>query len=143
MFNIDRVSQAVPGVLTHEDEYVQSDIENSEMIMANTDDGSSVFILKRGDSGYVKYVMSFYCDNRVIGGYSAGPAVDEYDTYSQEVSTEQFIEDVSNYDYIYFYAVDDLFIDTYANAFEDPLLICNTAVYKVDIVDGKIRLELE
>lgn len=52
MFNVDRVTQAVPGVLTHEDEYVQTEVQNSQIIMANTDDGSSVFVEKRGVDVY-------------------------------------------------------------------------------------------
>ena len=141
IFNVDRVSQAVPGIVTHEDEKNDTQMVNAKRIMDNTVDGSRVFMIYRGDGGFLRHQITFYCDNRIIDGYSAGPKMFNEDNFSEDVSIDKLVEDVGKEDYIYFYSLDKLFINKYSKAFENPDLLVNGNIYKVQIVDGKIRLE--
>ena len=63
------------------------------------------------------------------------------DIWSEDLTVEEFIEDLEGFDYIYFSEVDDVFTQKYSEAFEDPTLVANGVIYKIVEIDSKVHLE--
>ena len=63
------------------------------------------------------------------------------DIWSQDLTVEEFIEDLEGYDYIYFSDVDDVFVMKYADAFEDPTLISDGVIYRLVETGPEVQLE--
>ena len=141
IFNADNVTQILPGTLTNDAALYEEFEENANVIMESTPVGAKIFIMKRGDNGFAKYIETYYCNGRLIEGYPVGTPMYEGDIYTQDISWEEFVNVISDYDYIYFYSVDDDFIIKYSEAFVNPEKIMETVAYKVTVVDGKILLE--
>ena len=100
-----------------------------------------LYIVKRGDNGDFLWHQRYYCNPRTIGGGSIGPMVDEGDIWSSDLTIEEFVSIVENYDYIYFCGLDEVFISKYSEAFKDPSKIVDGKIYKVVDADSKIKLE--
>lgn len=78
---------------------------------------------------------------RYVDGDSIGTPVDENDTYSVDMTVEEFTDMIGNYDYLYIKTVDQAFIDEYSSAFTDPSLVEENTLYKVSTTGGQISLK--
>lgn len=139
--HIDTFSQIVPGNLMHDEEQVKLPSEGAERIAAHTSNDSSVFVLKRGDNGDFLVKVRYYCDPRLITGYSVGPAAYDGDVFSWDTTVEQFVTDVSKCDYFYIESLDSAFFEKYAEGIADPSILTNKMLYHVDdITNGQLKL---
>ena len=140
-FHVDAFDQILPGNITHDEELVSVFTEGADLINSNTDIDDSVYIVRRGDNGDYLCRQRYYCSPRRVGGGSIGPAVYEGDNWSTDLTTEELLGKVSNYDYIYFSSLDEAFINKYSVVFDEPSMIVEGEIYKVAVVDSKITLE--
>lgn len=139
--HINAFDQVLPGNIMRDKEKVSVYTNNADVIIENTNDDSSIYIVKRGDNGDFLWHQRYYCNPRTIGGGSIGPMVDEGDIWSSDLTIEEFVSIVENYDYIYFCGLDEVFISKYSEAFKDPSKIVDGKIYKVVDADSKIKLE--
>lgn len=77
----------------------------------------SFFIVTRGDNGKLLNHLRYYCDPLHIDGNSVGPKVNDADIWSQDLTQDELIQTISDYDYLYLNELDDAFIEKYAAAF--------------------------
>lgn len=140
-FHIDAFDQVLPGSIAHDSEKVEVFTNSADIITKSTSSDSSIYIIRRGDTGAFNWHERYYCSPRTIGGGSIGPKVDDGDVWSSNVSVKDFVNSVSNYDYIYFCGLDEAFKNKYSVAFEDPSKLVDGKIYKVVDVDSKIRIE--
>ncbi|MBE5912900.1 MAG: hypothetical protein E7274_02435 [Pseudobutyrivibrio ruminis] len=141
IFNIETIYQVLPGIVTGDSNVNQEYISNANIIVSNTAENSRIFAMKRGDNGFVKFVETYYCGGRQVDGYSVGTPLNDGDIWTQDITSEEFVDVISDYDYIYFYAIDEDFLNRYSDAFVNPELIMNSVAYKVRVDNGKINLE--
>lgn len=106
--HINAFDQVLPGNIMRDKEKVSVYTNNADVIIENTNDDSSIYIVKRGDNGDFLWHQRYYCNPRTIGGGSIGPMVDEGDIWSSDLTIEEFVSIVENYDYIYFCGLDEV-----------------------------------
>ena len=140
-FYPEAVVQVLPGFVTGDERSMAIFTDGAEVIKENTDENASVYIVVRGDNGDYLRHQEYYCGPRKIGGGSIGPVMYDGDIWSEDLTLEEFIEDLEGYDYIYFSDVDDVFVMKYADAFEDPTLISDGVIYKLVEIDQTVQLE--
>ena len=140
-FYPEGVVQVLPGFVTGDQRSMAVFTNGAEVIESNTGDDAAVYIVVRGDNGDYLRHQEYYCGPRTIGGGSIGPVMYDGDIWSEDLTVEEFIEDLEGFDYIYFSEVDDVFTQKYSGAFEDPTLVANGVIYKIVEIDSKVHLE--
>ena len=133
--------QVVPGDISRDDDEVRGYTASASVIMESTQDNDRIFLVVRGDNRDFRNHERFYCNPRIIDGGSIGPAIDEEDGYSTDLSIEDFKDELGEYDYIYFCKIDDEFIKKYSMMFEEPSLIYEGSIYRISGIDTKVILE--
>ena len=53
---------------------------------------------------------------------------------------EDFVNDLAQYDCVYFGGVDDIFIEKYSDAFNDPTLLVEGSIYRIVKDRSKVKL---
>ena len=139
--HVNAFKQVLPGSITLDKETVSIYTQNADVIVENTSDDSRIYIIRRGDNGDYLWHQRYYCNPRTIGGGSIGPRVNEGDIWSSDLTVEQFVSAVSNYDYIFFCGLDEVFIRKYSEAFEDPAQIIDGKIYMLVNDGSKIVLK--
>ncbi|MBO4458993.1 MAG: hypothetical protein J5802_14900 [Butyrivibrio sp.] len=140
-FNVDVFDQVLPGTITHDEEELSRYTIGAAAILNDTGEDDSVYIIRRGDDGGFVCRQQYYCCPRTIGGGSVGPAVDEDDVWSRDLSAEEFVETLKGYDYIYFSRLDETFIGKYSGIFDDPAQVVEGNIYRIIDSGSKIGLE--
>lgn len=87
--HINAFDQVLPGNIMRDKEKVSVYTNNADVIIENTNDDSSIYIVKRGDNGDFLWHQRYYCNPRTIGGGSIGPMVDEGDIWSSDLTIEE------------------------------------------------------
>ena len=141
VFYPEAVVQVLPGFVTGDERSMAVFTDGATVIKENTEENSSVYIVVRGDNGDYLRHQEYYCGPRTIGGGSIGPVMYDGDIWSEDMTVDEFIEDLEGYDYIYFSDVDDVFESKYSDAFEDPTLISDGVIYRIVEIDSKVYLE--
>lgn len=92
----------------------------------------SVLIIDRGSNGWTATAIGYYCLPIQIDFLSPGPAEHDGDEWSTDMSAEELLKIIQSYDYVYFFNVDEVFIDRYGAL--APGLTVNTGevLYCVD-----------
>lgn len=139
-FHVSAFDQVLPGNITHDDDTISENTRYAAVITDAVAEDESLYILKRGGNSDFLYRQRYYCHPRVIYAGSIGPAVNEDDGWSRDLTIEEFVKEVSRYKYIYFCAVDEAFTEKYADAFENPELIVEGEIYRMEITDSVIKL---
>ncbi len=110
----------------------------TEYVMNNVPEDASIYVITRGGTGMFPVYMSYYCAPRRFYWSSPGPAFDEDDIYSIDMSLEEFVREVDKCDYIYFKDIDQDFIDIYSEAFADPSIIVTGKLYRIEGKGNKL-----
>ncbi len=139
-FHVKAFDQVLPGFLTHDEEKVSEYLSYASVITSDTQEDESVYIVKRGDTGDFLSHLYYYCSPRVMYGGSIGSPVDDDDIWSNSIPVEELVGDIGKCDYVYFCGLDDIFIQEYSEAFEDPTLLVDGALYRVRIDESKVHL---
>lgn len=128
--------QVLPGIFTHDEVWYEGHVEYlNNAVEADT---SLLFITSAADLDAPGRVR-FYCDNFTLTGGTFGVNNNSDDVWTQNLSTDEFVEKCSGFDYIYFFSYDEDFPELYETAFEDDGVIGLGKLYKIEKVDGKIR----
>ena len=131
IFHVSVFQQVIPGRLS-KDNYNVGGYENEAITIRDVvTDEESAFVVFRGDDGNALWHVRYYCCPRRVDGGSIGPAVFEGDIWSEDLSCEAFSEKMAGYDYIYFYQLDEAFINKYSNLFDKPELVQSGTIYRV------------
>ena len=142
-FNASVLTQLLPGNVAGDTKSERLAVARNDalLIKENTPENSSIYILSRTFDAADKVRAAFYVEPRYVDGDSIGTPVDENDTYSVDMTVEEFTDMIGNYDYLYIKTVDQAFIDEYSSAFTDPSLIGENTLYKVSTTGGQISLK--
>lgn len=121
--------------------------EEADFICKNTDEDSSIFIVTQSYTGWFEYVFQYLTMPRSYNNqyYSLGKPYSEEDNWTRNVSQEEFLEIVGDYDYMYFYHVDEQFIEEYGIAFDnaEDIIFENGHLYRIEFSDdGGIVMNL-
>lgn len=121
--------------------------EEADFICENTDEDSSIFIVTQSYTGWFEYVFQYLTMPRSYNNqyYSLGKPYSEEDNWTRDISKEKFLDLIGDYDYMYFYHVDEQFIEEYGMAIEnaDDVVFENGYLYRIGHNDnGGIELNL-
>ena len=132
--------QMKPGTLTNDEEIADQYENYADYINETTEENSNVLIVTRSSMPYMNIRLRYYCMPRGIRNISPGPAVSAQDVFSENMSSENFVQLVSEYNYLYLNLLDQGFVSSYTGAFEDPSAIVSATIFKSTVKDGKITL---
>lgn len=105
--------------------------EDADIIINNTEETDSIFIIAQHNNGYIKFKLTYLTLPRYYSWSSLGKPYNENDAYTIDLSEEQWLSKLSKYDYLYLYAVDDQFIENYSGAFHSKNEIKNKQLFKI------------
>lgn len=137
----DVFSQMEPGTLTNDEEIADQYENFADYFNESTEENSSILIVTRSAMPYMNLRLRYYCMPRGIKNVSPGPAVNDQDNFSEDISQEDFVQLVSEYDYLYLNLLDQGFVSAYTSTFEDPSEIVSATIFKSTVKDGKIDLQ--
>lgn len=127
--------QVLPGILTHDEVWYEGHID---YLNKSVPSGSDLLIIIASADNNAPGRIGYYCENINLNGGAFGTKIED-DLWTQDLSIEEFVDKCSSYDYLYFFSYDDEFPKLYADAFESEGVIDLGKLYKVEIVNGKIR----
>jgi|GEM_PF-1157554 len=141
-FNSD-FEQILPVTITEEEGYTNTDFYNyyNDLITSTAAENENVLLITRCDKGKTGTVIRYLVTPRLVSWVSPGPESFDGDIWYSDMSTEEFVEYVADFDTICFVFLDDLFMDKYAECFEDSELVKDGNMYHVSISNGKIILK--
>ena len=141
VFHPGTFQEILPGDLTRDAERRMYYEDRSGMFVQRTSENDRIYIVKRGDNGQFLVWQRYLCIPRKIGGGSIGPAVDEEDVWSVDLTPGELAEEMGGYDYVYFDTLDEAFIEKYSVVFADPSVLEEGAFCRILGADPLIRLE--
>lgn len=107
----------------------------ADFICENTTEDSSIFIVTQSYTGWFEYVFQYLTMPRSYNSqyYSLGKPYSEEDNWTRDISREKFLDIIGDYDYMYFYHVDDQFIEEYGMALDNAADIAfeNGNLYRI------------
>lgn len=128
--------QMLPGIFTNDQVQFEGHID---YLNKSVPDGSKLmFVCDLEDMGAIGRI-DYYCEDISFGGGIYGPKQYDEDVWSKDYSVEEFVDECSKYDYIYFFSYGDKFEDTYDDAFEYDDVIDVGKLYRIEIVNGRVR----
>lgn len=121
--------------------------EEADFICENTNEESSIFIVTQSHTGYFEYVFQYLTMPRSYNNtyYSLGKPYSEEDNWTRDISIEDFLSIIDEYDYIYFWKVDEQFIEEYGSALNNAndVIFENGYLYYIENSgNGNIDLNL-
>lgn len=130
--------QLLPGVITHEQIQYEG---HAEFLSNSLPHGASLLFVSSAADIDAVVKVHFYCEGTYFASGVYGEPVNDADIYSKELSIPEFVDECTQYDYIYFFSYGDDFIELYQDAFEEQDVIAPGKLYKIEKVDGKIRTQ--
>lgn len=124
-------NELLPGV--YYNKYGSLFEDDSKIINNMTPENSRLIIISQGDNGSVRNIIAYKTNPRRISTsyYSLGKPYNIDDIYTQNITVEQLIQLLKDYDYIYLSDVDKQFIDQYSIIFEPNTSLNNQQLYKI------------
>ncbi len=139
VFLFTGVKQLEPGIISGDRLQFEGEVN---YIMNTVPEDESVLLVMRGTDGArtMKAIgrMRYYCWPMDLNGISPGKQLFDGDMWSEDISANEFIQLVSGYRNIYFFGLDDYFIEKYSSTFWNPSMVVEGKIYSIDVVDGKI-----
>ncbi|WP_155828108.1 hypothetical protein [Butyrivibrio sp. VCB2006] len=130
------MDQFLPSFITGEGQYYK---DCTALINEYVPDGSSLIMTIALEDLGSDLGVTYNCDAISVSEYAFGKKKYEDDLYSADVSLEEFVDIVSEFDYIYFFSMEEDFYDIYADAFLNPEDIQIGGLYQIGVVDGLIE----
>lgn len=143
LLNRSMLNQMLPGIITKDEKKVRRFEIIADKLKEETGETDRVFILSRGDDGFIPMGVGYFALPRVIDGGSFGTRMDESDYWSEEIPRQEFVSRMSGYDWLYLNRVDDLFREEYSASFADDIAIEDGKLYLIDGIDqlsGKLKV---
>ena len=140
------MKQLKPGKYTDDRELLTWRLAEAAPVTENTFDSpdTKVYCLLCGVNAATYHHLNYDVDSRSLGWGAVGPKRNDNDVWSRDISPEEFVQEVSRYDFIYFAVTDELFYQKYSNCFAEPeKLPDRVCVKQISVKDGKIVLENE
>ena len=128
-------NQLLPGMLAGDEVWNESHIDYLNRSLPEGAD--LLFITSVADMEATR--LSFYCPEIEFTDGVYGTQLYEGDVWSKNIPINEFVNEVTKHDYIYFFSYDDSFVDLYKDAFESDTVIAPGKLYKVENTDGLIR----
>ena len=140
------MKQLKPGKYTDDRELLTWRLAEAAPVTENTFDSpdTKVYCLLCGVNAATYHHLNYDVDSRSLGWGAVGPKRNDNDVWSRDISPEEFVQEVSRYDFIYFAVTDELFYQKYSNCFAEPEKLPDRVCVKhISVKDGKIVLENE
>jgi hypothetical protein len=140
------MKQLKPGKYTDDRELLTWRLAEAAPVTENTFDSpdTKVYCLLCGVNAATYHHLNYDVDSRSLGWGAVGPKRNDNDVWSRDISPEDFVQEVSRYDFIYFAVTDELFYQKYSNCFAEPEKLPDRVCVKhISVKDGKIVLENE
>ncbi len=130
-----QIGAMLPGFLRGE----QAEMgEEAEYLRTHVPSDRSVYVVSRGDRGFGGNVLIYASWPMDVKKASPGPEAFPGDIWSSDISVEEFVDKVTEKDYLWLYQIDDLFKETYSEAFADPSVVVEGSLFEVEEQNGKI-----
>ena len=133
--------QMLPGNLSHDEEKIAFYTEAASIINDTTPENARIYLLRRADNGSVMWRLRYLCSPRTIDWDSVGPPVTDFDVWSTDLSAGEFAERLKDYDYIFFFGVDDMFMEKYAGVFDNLPPEPDEKIFKLSSTESTLHLE--
>lgn len=127
--------QFLPSSITGEGQYYK---ECTAIINKYVPDGSSLIMTIALEDLGSDLGVTYNCEGISVSEYAFGKKKYDGDLYTYEASLEEFVDIVSNFDFIYFFSQEEDFYDIYADAFVHPEDLHIGGLYKIGLVGGLI-----
>ena len=143
MFGAEGIDQIFPGPVSIGTSVVKDTVEYKEVtdyLNAHTPEDTNVYVVNRGLKGGDPGIIRFYINPRWATNQSPGPVMFEDDVWSSDISTDEFAENVSSYDYIFFMYYDAPFQYKYLEVFTNPGIVEQGGLYRINVTGDGIEL---
>lgn len=108
------------------------------------DENARVYIVAQGSNGFEYWILKYHLRPCLFNedGWSLSPDGPLYsnDIWSVARSAEEWQNELKAYDYVLLYKADDTFVQHYSVLFENPELIQERALFRVDPQTGLLAL---
>ena len=138
------MKQLKPGKYTDDREFLTWRLAEAAPVNEKTFDSpdTRVYCLLCGVNAGTYHHLNYDVDSRCLGWGAVGPKRKEDDVWSRDITPEEFVEEVSQYDFIYFAVTDELFYQKYSRCFAEPeKLPSGVCVRHISVRDGKIVVD--
>lgn len=138
------MKQLKPGKYTDDREFLSWRLAEAAPVNEKTFDSpdTKVYCLLCGVNAATYHHLNYDVDSRSLGWGAVGPRRNDGDVWSRDISPEEFVEEVSHYDFIYFAVTDELFYQKYSRCFAEPeKLPSGVCVRHISVRDGKIVVD--
>lgn len=109
----------------------------SNLINEVVREDESVLIIDRGSNGWKTTVIGYYCLPIQVDFLSPGPSEHDGDEWSTDMSLEELETTIQSYNYVYFFNIDDAFIDRYGGLAPELTIDTGEFLYSVES-DGRL-----
>ena len=137
------ISNFIPSI---QDQSVSSHYqEDADIIINHTEETDRIFIITQHDDRNIRNILKYLTLPRNYNSYyySLGEPYNEKDIWTEDLSEEQWINEISKYDYLYLCEVDDQFTENYSGSFHSKNEIKNRQLFQIiHTPGGAIELSL-
>lgn len=104
-----------------------------------------VYVIDQQGNGYNSLFVRYQLTpmEPASGPYSLGPAYDEEDAWTTNISVEEWADLLQDYTHVYIVHTDDQFKNLYGSLFEDPATLEDHSLYRIEKQGDNICLVFE
>lgn len=110
-------TQLLPGTITGEKTAYEGE---TNLLLRETNEDDSICIVMGGDDLTGPVAMRYRCFPRRFSSIRPGKPNSDKDVWSEDLSVSELVERLESYDYVYFWNIDEKFINKYSDAFVNP-----------------------
>lgn len=135
-----------PGVSAKQSMEMRSSLSVPQTIVDALDlNHDRVYVIDQQGNGYNSLFVRYQLTpmEPASGPYSLGPAYDEEDAWTSNISVEEWADLLQDYTHVYIVHTDDQFQTLYGSLFEDPSTLEDHTLYRIDKQGDNIRLAFE
>ena len=128
---------AISGQTRNEDQK-----DDAIIIEQYTEKDASIFFLAQGDKGFNRFSIAYLTSPRTYSTVnSVGKPLYDGDIWTVNLTENDFVDLLKNYDYFYVQIIDDTFIDTYSSLIDMDGEWGEKRIYRIVIQDDDLLLE--
>lgn len=131
-------TQLLPGTITGEKMAYEGE---ANLLLRETNEDDSICIVMGGDDLTGPVAMGYRCFPRKLGSLRPGKPNSDKDVWSEDLSVSELVERLEQYDYVYFWNIDEHFINGYKDAFVNPENAEIGKLCKISKEGSKIKLQ--
>lgn len=126
--NYQRIQAGLNGVsvesyFTHDLERLRSETENNSKVF---------FIAQDQNASYLNYFRYLVNDRKFnVEGFNIGEIIDENDVWKWDYSSNEFISELKDYDYLYIYHMNDEFYERFYKIMPDNFYVSDHQLLKI------------